>query len=85
MVHYDKARESKLPEALYCANVYCADEVSYPPEDLAWCDAHDNEAAGWYCYNCCDASHKHTDDDGEPLDREVVNLADEIERREGVK
>jgi len=54
-----------LPKALYSCK-YCADEYSWPPDDLRWFQ----KVEGWVCENCWDEG-----DHGEPgirLDKEIA-------------
>lgn len=70
-----------LPEPLFgCAYQYCQDEVTWPAEDIKWCEAHkfgdEDVPAGWYCDPCCHNAHNHGD-----AFRLRVTLAEEIKRR----
>ena len=43
----------EIPNVLYpCSDGNCADEHSYPPEDLHWVP----EWQGWYCQSCIEFS-----------------------------
>ena len=67
--------EKPLPEPLYsCA--YCADEYSWPAEDLFWSEALNT----WICDNCWLEVDKHWITDSEQVEHGIT-LAEELKNR----
>ena len=63
-----------LPKPLYSCQE-CAEDYSWPAEDLAWYDLddHPDYESGWYCPNCSDNLR--------PEDQPVIGLKSELEQR----
>jgi hypothetical protein len=70
-----------LPDPLY-ACAYCADEYSWPPEDLFWSE----NTKSWVCDNCWEGVDEHWEDDRtapgyQKVVERGITLSDELKSR----
>ena len=70
-----KRSKKPLPEPFYsCA--YCADEYSWPAEDLFWSE----KTNSWICDNCWDEPDEHWLTDTDQVERGIT-LDEELKNR----
>ena len=65
----DQKRKAIRGPLFSCAIQGCAEEFSWPPDDLFWCEPPDDLGPGWFCTNCIEYEDRPLGEPGESLER----------------
>lgn len=78
----DRAKQEAVHGPLYaCSFQNCAEENTYPPDDIYWVEdnpEHPDWSPGWYCFNCI--SYNDSPDRGESL-QDFLDRQSALERK----